>query len=74
LLHNHQAQVVSEVEPSIVIPMHYKTEYHDEKAFGMLSPVDVFLKAMGKEQIAPQPKLVVTKDRLPAELQVVVLE
>ena len=63
------AQLVSQVEASIIIPMHYKLP-------GLkfdLSEVDTFLKEMGVENLAPQPKLTVTRDKLPPEPQVVVL-
>ena len=59
-------QIINDIEPSIVIPMHY--------GINALSPVSVFLKEMGKESIVPQPKLVISKDKLPSEMQVVVLE
>lgn len=68
------AALLSEIDPAIVIPMHYKTKKHNEKIFGTLSPVSVFLKAIDKEDLQPQPKLSVTKDKLPTERQVVVLE
>lgn len=63
------AEVVSELEPRIIIPMHYKIP-------GMkfeLEGVDTFLKEMGAEGIEPQPKLSITKDKLPDEPQVVLL-
>lgn len=63
------AQLVSQLEASIIVPMHYKLP-------GLkfdLSEVDTFLKEMGVENIAPQPKLTITRDKLPAEPQVVVL-
>jgi L-ascorbate metabolism protein UlaG (beta-lactamase superfamily) len=66
-------EVVNEIEPAIVIPMHYAREGLDQKAFGQLSPVSAFLKEIGKE-VTPQPKLSLTKDKLPAEMQVVILE
>jgi L-ascorbate metabolism protein UlaG (beta-lactamase superfamily) len=66
-------EVVNEIEPAIVIPMHYGREELDQKAFGQLSQVSAFLKEIGKEAI-PQPKLTLTKDKLPAEMQVVVFE
>ena len=50
--------------------MHYKLE-------GLkfdLSPVDNFLKVMGKEKIATQTKLSISQDRLPEEVEIVVLE
>ena len=66
-------EVVGEIEPSIVIPMHYGRPELNQKAFGQLAPVSAFLKEIGKE-VSPQPKLSVTKDKLPAEMQVVILE
>lgn len=65
--------VVNEIEPEIVIPMHYGRPELNQKEFGGLSPVSAFLKEIGKEAAA-QPKLTITKDKLPAEMQVVVLE
>lgn len=64
------AQVISDLEPRIVIPMHYGTETSNKN----LAPVSVFLKQMGKESVVPVPKLTVSRDKLPAEMQVVVLE
>lgn len=63
------SEVVSQLEPRIVIPMHYKVE-------GLkfdLEPVENFLKEMGVENAVPQPKLSITKDKLPEEPQVIVL-
>ncbi|MBI4066569.1 MBL fold metallo-hydrolase [Candidatus Gottesmanbacteria bacterium] len=68
------AKVVGEIEPTIVIPMHYKRAGLDQKVFGTLAGVDVFLKEMGKGDIAPQAKCSVTKEKLPEEMQVVVLQ
>lgn len=68
------AEVVSLVEPSIVIPMHYNRPGLDQKTFASLDPVSVFLKEMGKEGITAVPKLSISKDKLPEELQVVVIE
>ncbi|MBI2404769.1 MBL fold metallo-hydrolase [Candidatus Gottesmanbacteria bacterium] len=68
------AQIVHDIEPSIVIPMHYQRTGLNPQAFGDLSPVRDFLKEMGKEETIFQSKLSVTKDKIPEELQVVVLE
>jgi hypothetical protein len=54
--------------------MHYKTEGLNPKLGDVLAPLSVFMKEIGKEGIVPQPKLSITKDKLPAEMQVVVLE
>jgi L-ascorbate metabolism protein UlaG (beta-lactamase superfamily) len=64
------AEVVRQVEPRIVIPMHYalptvKTE---------LAPVERFLKEMGVTEAEPQPKLMVQASSGEAETRVVVLE
>ena len=68
------AQIVHEVEPSIVIPMHYGRPELNQKTLGGLAPVAAFLKEMGKEGVQSQPKLVITKEKIPEEMQVVVLE
>jgi len=66
--------LINEIEPSVVIPMHYGRPELNQKIFNQLSPLSVFLKEIGKEDTTPQPKLVLSKDKLPAEMQVVVLE
>jgi len=63
------AEVISLIEPRLVIPMHYKTPR--EKA--RLQPVDKFLKEMGLAPPAAQPELRVTKSSLPAQTEVVLL-
>jgi len=63
------AEVISLIEPRLVIPMHYKTP--KEKA--RLQPVDKFLKEMGLAAPAAQPELRVTKSSLPAQTEVVLL-
>ena len=71
----HQAaEVVSEIDPKIVIPMHYGRKELNQKQFSTLAPVSVFLKETGKDPVAPQNKLSISKDKLPAEMLVVVLE
>lgn len=63
------AEVISLIEPSIVIPMHYKVGEEDSE----LSTVDGFLKEMGIGDHEPLPSLSVTKSSLTEETQVVVL-
>jgi L-ascorbate metabolism protein UlaG (beta-lactamase superfamily) len=63
------AEVVAQLEPRITLPMHYKLEGLKFE----LAPVDAFLKQMGTETVTPQPKLTITKDKLPDEPQVIVL-
>lgn len=63
------AKVVAQLEPKIVIPMHYKlAELKYE-----LEDVDKFLKTMGAESVEPQPKFSISKEKLPEETTVVVL-
>lgn len=66
--------VVRALEPSIVVPMHYKTPAHDAKRFGELQTVEDFLKEFGAESATTVDKLKVEADRLPEEIEVVVLE
>lgn len=68
------AQVISDLDPRIVIPMHYHTEGLDVKTYGALSPVSAFLKQMNKETVVPVSKLSVSKDKFAPEMQVVVIE
>lgn len=63
------AEVISQLEPRIVIPMHYLTPYVNLP----LDPLSKFLKEMG---VADQPEvdsLRITRSQLPEETQVVVL-
>lgn len=68
------AAVATALEPKIIMPMHYQRPGLSPKVFDHLTPVSLFLKEVGKEGIAPQPKLKITKDTLPQETQVIVLE
>jgi L-ascorbate metabolism protein UlaG (beta-lactamase superfamily) len=64
------AEVVSQLEPRIVIPMHYQT-----KAFtGKLDALDKFFKEMGLKAVDEQETLKLTKNSVPEEMQVVVLK
>jgi L-ascorbate metabolism protein UlaG (beta-lactamase superfamily) len=64
------AEVVSIIEPALVIPMHYGTEVTK----GDLAPLDRFLKEMGAKDLERQPKLTVSRSTLPHETQVVLLD
>jgi L-ascorbate metabolism protein UlaG (beta-lactamase superfamily) len=68
------ATLVGDIEPKIVIPMHYRREGITTGVIPQLNPVADFLKAIGKEETTAQPKLSLTKDKIPADLTVVVLE
>jgi L-ascorbate metabolism protein UlaG (beta-lactamase superfamily) len=63
------AEVVSLLEPNIVIPMHY----HTPAVKMELDRLDKFLKEMGLHEAETVPGLKVTKSSLPDETKVVVL-
>ncbi len=62
-------EVVSLLEPRIVIPMHYNTP----DSLIKLAPVSKFLKEMGLGQVEPQPSLKVGRGNMEEETRVVVL-
>jgi L-ascorbate metabolism protein UlaG (beta-lactamase superfamily) len=64
------AALVRQMEPRIVLPMHYKTGLFT----GDLEPVDNFLREIGARDTAPQPKLNINKNNLPLTLQVTLME
>ncbi len=64
------AEVVRQLEPKAVIPMHYKTEALSRE----LEQVERFLKEIGAKQVEPQPKLSFTKSNLPISTQVFLLD
>ncbi len=64
------AEVISLLEPSIVVPMHYRTAVSTME----LDPIAKFLKEMGVTEQAPQDTLRFTRSDLPEETQVVLLE
>ncbi len=64
------AEVVSLLEPNLVIPMHYSTP--DTKL--NLDSLNKFLKEMGLSKQDPQASLKVSRSGLPEETHVIVLE
>jgi len=64
------SEIIRQLEPKAVIPMHYKGTAEDE-----LPPeIDKFLKEIGLNNILPQPKLVISKTSLPLTTQVFILQ
>ncbi len=63
-------EVVGQIEPKIVIPMHY----HLPGLTIELAPVEEFLKEAGVGPVKALPKLTISKERLPEEREIVVLE
>ncbi|MFH0769288.1 MAG: MBL fold metallo-hydrolase, partial [Chloroflexota bacterium] len=64
------AEIVRQLEPKIVVPMHYKTDALKLE----LEPVDRFLKEMGVAKVESKPKLSLTTTNLPATTQVFLLD
>ena len=64
------AEIVRQLEPKVVVPMHYKTEALNRE----LEPVARFLKEIGAHDVTPQAKLSFTKSNLPQSSQVFLLE
>jgi L-ascorbate metabolism protein UlaG (beta-lactamase superfamily) len=60
------ASVISQVEPRIVIPMHYASS--DQASFlTELAPLEKFTTELGLKEFTPEEKLTVTSSSLPAE-------
>lgn len=66
------SEIISLIEPSIVIPMNYRAEGLKPKE--NLDTVAKFLKEMGLTDVKTQDSLKVTKSQLPDTTQVVLLE
>lgn len=65
------AKVISQIEPRIIIPMHY----HLPKLKIKIDDLDKFLKEMGRKSATPEPKLLIKKkDLLVEETKIVVLQ
>jgi L-ascorbate metabolism protein UlaG (beta-lactamase superfamily) len=64
------AEVISLLEPSIVVPMHYRTPEISLK----LDTLNKFVKEMGLSTPKPQESLKITHSELPEETHVVVLD
>lgn len=65
------SKIISQIEPKILIPMHYLIPKLKIK----LDPLDKFLKVMGQKSSQPQNKLSVKKKDLPTEgMKIIILE
>src|SRR5436190_13827643 len=63
-------EVIAQVEPRLIVPMHYATDVSKAELDG----VDRFMREMGLTAPAPQSRLNVTASSLPAEPTVALLE
>lgn len=66
----HAAEIISLLEPGIVIPMHFRTP---ETSLS-LEPLSKFLKEMGISDVPSESTLKITRSGIPDETRVVVLE
>jgi len=64
------AEMVSLIEPGIVIPMHYGTPATSLN----LASLSKFLKEMGVGETAPEPMLKISRSNIPEETRVIVLD
>lgn len=63
------AEIVHQLEPKVVVPMSYDPDKRRKD-----SPFDRLLHELGVKEIAPVPKLSVTRSSLPTDVQVVALD
>lgn len=66
-------EVISLLEPKIVVPMHYQHPGLTSDVMASLDPVDKFLKELGISEPETETILKVTKGSLPEETQVILL-
>jgi len=64
------AEIISVIEPNLVIPMHYATPASKVS----LDALNKFVKEMGLSKPETQPSLKVTRSGLPDETKVIVLD
>jgi len=65
-------EVISQLEPNLVIPMHYRIAGTRSEN---LDPVDRFINEMGAKSIEPVPKVTLNaKNSLPSDIQITVME
>jgi L-ascorbate metabolism protein UlaG (beta-lactamase superfamily) len=65
------AEVVAQLSPAVIIPMHYRV---DGSTVDSLTSVDAFCREMGAKDWSPELKLTVSRSSLPSEPRVAVLE
>src|SRR5205823_14007296 len=65
------AAVVAQVEPKLIVPMHYATE--ETRGFLPLDDIDRFCRELGAADATPRSRLNITPASLPSEPTVVVL-
>jgi L-ascorbate metabolism protein UlaG (beta-lactamase superfamily) len=66
------AAVVAQVEPKLIVPMHYATD--ETRGHLALDEIERFCKELGATESAPRARLSITPSSLPSEPTVVLLE
>jgi L-ascorbate metabolism protein UlaG (beta-lactamase superfamily) len=66
------AAVVAQVEPKLVVPMHYATE--ETRGHFALDEIERFCKELGATEVTPRARLSISPSSLPSEPTVVLLE
>ena len=69
-------EIIGQVEPRFVIPMHYRPGGPDEASGETTNPLDKFCREMGIDKNNVQPKFTITRNTLttaPSELQIILL-
>src|SRR5205085_12143252 len=66
------AAIVAQVEPKLIVPMHYATD--ETRGHLALDEIERFCKELGATDAAPRPRLSITPASLPSEPTVVLLE
>ncbi len=70
------AEIIGQVEPRIVIPMHYRPVPPEEADADTPNPLDKFCREMGIDKNNVQPKFTITRNTLttaPSVLQIILL-
>lgn len=68
------AEIIKQTEPYLVLPMHFRSSDHNGAVFSDLLGVKDFLSEMGVDNPEKLDKLLITKDKLPQETKIVLLE
>jgi L-ascorbate metabolism protein UlaG (beta-lactamase superfamily) len=66
------AEVVAQIEPKLIVPMHYATD--ETRGHLPLDDIQRFCKELGASEATPRPRLTISATSLPSEPTVVLLE
>ena len=65
-------KAIRAIEPGIAIPMHFKTDRHEQSVFGELKTLQDFLKEYGVDP-SPMTKIEIELGSIPEETEIIVL-